>query len=130
MEPDGSDIVRISHGEANEWHPSIGYDGQIVYTRWNIWDRQYFGPTIMWVTNPDGRDARAPVGNYQFGVRGDINKPFRGYMPWGMFDIRAVPNSRKFMALLSSYFDYAYGSVILIDPVSRNTAICPRRSSD
>jgi hypothetical protein len=116
MAPDGSDIVRISHGETNEWHPSVDHDGQIVYTRWNIWDRQYFGPTNMWVTKPDGRDARAPVGNYQFGVRGSINREFRGYMPWGMFDIRPLPESRKFMALVSSYFDYAYGSVILIDP--------------
>ncbi|MBP5321395.1 MAG: PD40 domain-containing protein, partial [Kiritimatiellae bacterium] len=39
MFDDGSDIVRLSHHETNEWHPSVNNDGMIAYTRWDYVDR-------------------------------------------------------------------------------------------
>ena len=108
MEPDGSDIVRISHHEQNEFQPSVDHDGMILYTRWDTWDRNYEMPQGMWTTFPDGRDARAPIGNYVFGNEVSV--------PTGVNDLRAVPGSRKIMGLESTYSDYFYGSVVLVDP--------------
>jgi hypothetical protein len=39
MNADGTDIIRLSHHEANEWQPSINHSGMIVYTRWDYTDR-------------------------------------------------------------------------------------------
>lgn len=64
MKPDGSDIIRISYHETNEWHPSVDNNGMIVYTRWDYVDRDSDIAHHLWLCYPDGRDPRAPHGNY------------------------------------------------------------------
>jgi hypothetical protein len=107
MNADGSDIIRISHHEANEWHPSVGHNGMILYTRWDYVDRGNIQAHHPWITTPDGRDARAIQGNF-------------GKSKWARptmeMDVRAIPGSHKYIATAAAHHGQAYGSLILIDP--------------
>jgi hypothetical protein len=107
MKPDGSDIACLSYHESNEWQPSIGNDGMIVYTRWDYVDRGFSQAHHPWITSPDGHDARAIHGNYPKNV---------GTRPWMELDVRAIPNSNKFVATAAAHHSQAYGSLVLIDP--------------
>jgi hypothetical protein len=107
MADDGNDMVRISHHETNEWQPSIGHDGRILYTRWDIWDRGYFQAMNVWSSYPNGSDGRALFGNYFEG-----NDP----CPNATMDVRPVPGSHQLIGTASSYFEQSYGALVVIDP--------------
>ena len=64
MKSDGSDIYPISFFETSEWQPSVDNNGMIVYTRWDYVDRENCLGSLFWTCFPDGRDPRAPTGNY------------------------------------------------------------------
>ncbi|OQW94807.1 MAG: hypothetical protein BWK77_08515 [Verrucomicrobia bacterium A1] len=64
IDGDGSDLRPLSFHETNEWHPSVANDGRIVYTRWDYVDRDNDAAHHLWTCFPDGRDPRAPHGNY------------------------------------------------------------------
>ncbi len=106
MEPDGSDIVALSRHDTNEWHPSVNNDGMIVYTRWDYIDRDTQAAHHIWTCYPDGRNPRAPHGNY----------PKRlADRPWAELDIRAIPGSEKYIAVAAPHHGHAFGSLIQID---------------
>jgi hypothetical protein len=106
MEPDGSDVVSLSHHDTNEWHPSVNNDGMIVYTRWDYIDRDTQVAHHVWTCYPDGRNPRAPHGNY----------PKRlADRPWAELDIRAIPGSEKYVAVAAPHHGHAFGSLIQID---------------
>jgi len=107
MAADGSDMVRLSHHETNEWQPSVDHHGMILYTRWDIWDRGYFQAMNVWSTYPNGSDGRALFGNYYEGV-----EP----CPNATMDVRSIPGSRKLIGTASSYFEQSYGALIVVDP--------------
>ncbi len=107
MMRDGSDVIPLSFHETNEWHPSVNNDGMIVYTRWDYVDRDNDAAHHMWVCFPDGRDPRAPHGNYT---------ARRETRPWMELALRAVPASRKYVATAAPHHGENYGSLILIDP--------------
>jgi hypothetical protein len=107
-EPDGSDITPISVAEISEYRPSVTNDGQVVYTRWDYVDRMDTIAHHLWLANPDGRDGRAPHGNYP--TKG------REKRPDVESDIKAIPGSRRFMAVASGHHSGGHGgSVIVID---------------
>ena len=56
MTPDGGDIRTLSFHETNEWHPSVGHDGMLLYTRWDYVDRDSDVAHHIWTCFPDGRD--------------------------------------------------------------------------
>jgi hypothetical protein len=64
MKNDGSDIYPISYFETSEWQPSVDNNGMLVYTRWDYTDRENCLGSNFWICNPDGRNPRAPHGNY------------------------------------------------------------------
>jgi hypothetical protein len=64
MQNDGSDIYPISFFETSEWQPSVDHNGMIVYTRWDYTDRENCLGSNFWTCFPDGRNPRAPHGNY------------------------------------------------------------------
>jgi len=107
MAADGSEMVRLSHHETNEWQPSVDGRGMILYTRWDIWDRGYFQAMNVWSTYPNGSDGRAVFGNYFEG-----NDP----CPNATMDVRSIPGSRKLIGTASSYFEQSYGALIVVDP--------------
>ncbi|HPD13805.1 MAG TPA: NPCBM/NEW2 domain-containing protein [Planctomycetota bacterium] len=106
MAADGSDMRCLSPHETNEWHPSVTHDGRIIYTRWDYVDRHGCTAHLPWITTLDGRDSRAVHGNFA---------P-RNARPDMEVDIRAIPNSHKFVATAAPHHGQAYGSLVLIDP--------------
>ena len=106
MEPDGSDIVCLSFHETHEWHPSVTNDGMLVYSRWDYVDRDTNIAHHIWLCYPDGRDPRSFHGNYP---------DKRASRPWMEMSIRAIPGSRRFVAVTGAHHGNAFGSLVLID---------------
>jgi len=106
MMPDGSDIIQLSWHDTQEWHPSVDHVGRVVYTRWDYVDRDSDIAHHLWLCAPDGRDPRAPHGNYP--VR-------REQRPWMEMSIRAIPESSQHVAVATPHHGEAYGSIVLID---------------
>ncbi len=106
MEPDGSDIIRLSYHETNEWHPSVNNEGMLAYTRWDYVDRDSDIAHHLWLCFPDGRDPRSLHGNYP-----DV----RESRPWIELGIRAIPGSPKYVAVSAPHHGENYGSVIQLD---------------
>ena len=106
MEPDGSDIVCLSYHETHEWQPSVDHSGMIVYTRWDYVDRDTNIAHHLWTCFPDGRDPRSYHGNYP---------ERRESRPWMEMDIRAIPDSHRYVAVAAAHHGHAFGSLVLID---------------
>ena len=105
MRADGSDLVRRSSHETQEWHPVVGNDGSLIYTRWDYVDRNTNLAHSLWTCLPDGSGARELFGNYNFDRK-----------PWGEWHPQPIPGSHKVMAIAGAHHGYAFGSVLLIDP--------------
>jgi hypothetical protein len=107
MYDDGSDIVALSYHETNEWQPSVDHQGMLVYTRWDYVDRGSEQAHHAWRTTPDGRDSRAIGGN----TRSHPNNT-----PYMEMNVRAIPGSRRLVAVATPHHGEQYGSLIMIDP--------------
>ena len=106
MMRDGSDIIPLSFHETNEWNPSVDQDGMIAYTRWDYVDRDSDIAHHLWLCYPDGRDPRSYHANYP---------ERREFRPWMELSIRAIPGSRRHVAVAAPHHGYNYGSLVLID---------------
>jgi hypothetical protein len=120
MKDDGTDIIRLSHHETNEFHPSIANDGRIVYTRWDYVDRDFNAAHHTWFCNPDGSNPRSWGGNYALpldtigsGPWTDgryTERPFAEYYP------RSIPGSTtKYVSVAGPHHGEAYGTLIIRD---------------
>jgi hypothetical protein len=119
MDANGHNILRLSHHEANEWHPSADGNGMIVYTRWDYVDRGNGQAHHPWITTPDGRNPRAIHGNF---------KPSHDLNPDMELNVVAIPGSHRYVATASAHHWQAYGSLIVIDPrVPDDDALAPVR---
>ena len=134
MEPDGSDMYPLAYHETNQWHPSVDNNGMIVFTQWDYVDRGSNEAHHIWTCYPDGRDPRAPHGNYDH-PWGDRNTPYYKFPivkgkenggfnppkggsnlhPWGEWNIRAIPGSHRYLATAAPHHGVAYGSLVTID---------------
>ena len=106
MRPDGSDMFCLSFHETHEWQPSVSNEGMLVYSRWDYVDRDTNVAHHIWSCYPDGRDPRSFHGNYP---------DKRESRPWMEMDIRAIPESNKFVAVTGAHHGHAFGSLVLID---------------
>ena len=119
IKANGSDLIRLSWHDTEEWDPSVTNDGMIVYTRWDYLDRDFHIAHHIWTCYPDGRDPRAPHGNYPLPhttLEGDRWEDGRAWRPWGEYNIRAIPNSNKYMAIAGGHHNTGmYGAPIILD---------------
>lgn len=120
MKSDGTDVIRLSEHETNEFHPAIANDGRIVYTRWDYIDRDFNAAHHIWFCNPDGSNPRSWGGNYAlpldtfgFGPWTDgryTERPFAEYYP------RSIPGSAtKYVSVAGPHHGEAYGTLIIRD---------------
>lgn len=119
MKDDGSDIICLSYHETNEWHPSVDNNGKIVYTRWDYVDRDDCIAHHLWTCYPDGRDPRSHHGNYPLPLQtftGSNWSDGRFSRPIAELNIRAIPNSHKYIATATAHHGYSFGELIMIDP--------------
>jgi hypothetical protein len=107
MDANGSGVVQLSWHETGEWAPSVGNDGMLVYTRWDYVDRQFEYSHGIWTCFPDGRDPRAPHGNYPGGAR---DRP-----PAVELGLRAVPGRQGLYVASTGGRHQTRGTLILID---------------
>ena len=121
MNGDGSDVMPLSWFETCEWQPSLTHDGRIVYTRWDYVDRDLGQGQNLWFCYPDGRDPRAPHGNYPQpfyvppdAMASEVRDGRRG-RPFSEFNIRAVPGSDKYIACAAPQHGLTFGALVLID---------------
>ncbi len=110
MAANGSDIRCLSLHETNEWHPSVTNDGQLIWTRWDYVDRHGCTAHMPWLTTLDGRDPRPVHGNYAT----------RHSRPDMELNVRAIPGSHKFVATAAPHHGQAFGSLVVIDPHTRD----------
>jgi hypothetical protein len=103
----------------------------IVYARWDYVDRHVHSSHAFWRCYPDGRDARAPHGNYYFPVFDpklpqpiyagaadlrNIQRPRWLGTPVTETSIRAVPGTRGlYTAIAAGHHNPGIGALILID---------------
>jgi len=119
MKADGSDIIILSFHETNEWNPSVDNNGMILYSRWDYVDRDDCIAHHPWICYPDGRDPRAWHGNYPvpFTTMEGSNWPDgRNLRPWAEVNIRAIPNSPKWVAIGTGHHTQSFGDIIVVDP--------------
>ncbi len=109
MKDDGSDRIWLSVHETKEWEPSVDNDGMIVYTRWDYVDRNLWYFHNLWKCYPDGRDPRAPHGNY---APANVS---RRYRPTAEKQIRSIPNSQKYIAIGGNHNQGYAGPPLIID---------------
>jgi len=125
MKPDGTDIIELSFHETHEWLPSVSNDGMILYSRWDYVDRATWAAHGMWVCFPDGRDPRAPNGNYYGPLLFKPDTPYarynpdkrdkRGRQPMSISHLTAIPGSPKLMGIGSKHGNIELGPVLLLD---------------
>ncbi|MDP6524706.1 MAG: hypothetical protein QGI24_03060 [Kiritimatiellia bacterium] len=119
MKRDGSDMIPISYHETTELQPSVDNDGMLVYTRWDYVDRDFSAAHNMWICYPDGRDARAPHGNFAYPHHtfdGKSWKDGRADRPWAEYCIKGIPGSRRHIAVAGKHhISGPWGTLVLID---------------
>jgi len=119
IKENGDDLIRLSWHDTEEWDPSVTNDGMIVYTRWDYLDRDFHIAHHLWICYPDGRDPRAPHGNYPLPhttLEGDYWEDGRALRPWGEYNIRAIPQSGKYMAIAGGHHNTGmYGAPIILN---------------
>jgi len=118
IEADGSDLICISYHETTELNPSVDNNGMLVYTRWDYVDRDFCAAHHFWICYPDGRDPRAPHGNYPYphDTFDGNKKDGRADRPWAEYCIKAIPGSRKYFAVASKHhIAVPQGPLVLID---------------
>ena len=127
MKPTGRDIYPISYYETSEWQMSVDNAGMIVYTRWDYTDRDDCLGSHFWICYPDGRDPRAPHGNYPYpwhtfadNTHGDHNRAggcpcAKSGLPKTEMGIRAIPGSSKYMLVAAPHHGESFGSLCRLD---------------
>ncbi len=115
MQADGGDIIQLSFHDTNEWQPSVDHNGMLAYTRWDYVDRDSDVAHHLWHCYPDGRDPRSAHGNYP---------DRRELRPWMELGLRAVPGSRKYVAVAAPHHGEAYGSLVLLDLNEKDDRAC------
>jgi hypothetical protein len=125
MRDDGSDVTPLSYFEASEWAPSVNQQGMLVFSRWDYIDRENGLGSKFWTCYPDGRDPRAPHGNYPhpYSVQPEYEGPKEGTRPLGPcseMHFRAVPNSPRYIFTGVPHHGAAFGPLALLDPRIRD----------
>ncbi len=124
-------IHQISYAEANEHYPSVLNDGRIVFTRWEYINRNQIAFHKLWWCRPDGtvssnfygvNTATPWANNYHDRHSGGqdkwyTNEPNRHIIqPYVITETRAIPNSRKVVAVAMGHHSYTAGCLVVIDP--------------
>jgi hypothetical protein len=118
IKADGSDLIRISYHETTELFPAVDNNGMLVYTRWDYVDRDFSAAHGFWICYPDGRDPRAPHGNYALPHHTFDGKwkDGRADRPWAEYGIKPIPGSRRYVAIAGKHhISTPRGELVLID---------------
>ncbi len=100
MQPDGTDVRRLSYANISEWDPAVMRDGRILWTRSEYLDKGAdFGHTL-WAIRPNGDHPELVFGNET---------------PYCYGHGREVPDSQEIVCTIISHGDHQ-GPIALIRP--------------
>ena len=102
--PDGTNLRRLSDNKDIDRYPHSLDNGLIGYTRWEYQERHFFEVHSIWRVRPDGTMADAV-----------FNQHLKA--PYGLRDTRSIPGSRKLVSIATGHHTFAYGPVVVIDPM-------------
>ena len=129
--PAATNIHQISCAEANEHYPSVLNDGRIVFTRWEYINRNQIALHKLWWCRPDGTvssnfygvNSATPWANNYHDVHSGGQKKWYNdvsdrsrILPFVITETRAIPNSRKVVAVSMGHHSYTAGCLVIIDP--------------
>ncbi len=63
IDPDGSNMEKLSNSALSESNPSVMGDGRILYTRWEYIDKGAVAVKCLWAMRPDGTNPVEIYGN-------------------------------------------------------------------
>ena len=125
MKADGSDIYPLSFYETSEWSPNVDNNGMLVYTRWDYTDRENCLGSNIWICYPDGRNPRAPHGNYPYPWHTFAEEPgnlgshtrtdTRFGRPYAEMGLRAIPGSTRYILTGAPHHGEAFGTLCILD---------------
>jgi hypothetical protein len=102
-EADGSNITRITYDQVHDNHPTLSWDGRVLYTRWEYNDRSQMYPQPLFSMNVDGTGQRAYYGG-------------NSWFPTTLIHARAVPNSPLFFGICTGHHSLQPGELMRFDP--------------
>ena len=103
VEPDGSDLRRLSDNKDIDRYPHSLDNGLIGYTRWEYQERHFLEVHSFWTVRPDGTMADTV-----------FNQHIKA--PYGLRDTRSIPGTSKLVSIATGHHTFAYGPVVVIDP--------------
>ncbi|MDO4569707.1 MAG: hypothetical protein Q4D38_04930 [Planctomycetia bacterium] len=99
---DGQNIRMLSDNKDIDRYPRTLANGLIGYTRWEYQERHFTEVHAFWTIRPDGTYAEAAYKQH-------FNTP------WGLRDVRDIPNSNKYVAIATGHHTLAYGQIVIFD---------------
>jgi hypothetical protein len=103
MDADGRDVRRLSANYLNDFTPSIGNDGKIIYGRWEYVDRPAIPIQSLWTINPDGTRLSVYYGN-------------RVLSPATFIEPRAIPGDSRVLCTMTAHNGPCRGAIGVVDP--------------
>jgi hypothetical protein len=102
MDRDGANVRRLSANYLNDFTPSVGPDGRILYSRWEYVDRPAIPIQALWSINPDGTGLSGVFGN-------------RVLSPATFMEAKYIPGTSLLLCVLTSHGGPCRGAVGIVD---------------
>ncbi len=102
MDPDGSNLQRLSANYLNDFTPGVLEDGRIIYSRWEYVDRPAIPIQSLWAINPDGTGLVGFFGN-------------RVLSPGTFMEARQIPGTTKIICTMTGHNGPTRGAIGVID---------------
>jgi hypothetical protein len=106
MNPDGSDVRKITMSKDGEWDPFLLADGTIGFTRWEYVMKFWSPIQMLWSVRPDGGEPRLIYGS-------DLSKQYA--YPLNYASARQIPGSSKLVCIGSAHHNTGAGPLCLVD---------------
>ena len=115
MDASGGNIVRLGHGNINDFTPSQLLDGRVLYSRWEYVDKAAIPIQSLWTINPDGTVLRGVYGN-------------RMLDPATLMEARDLGDgSGRILCTLTGHGGRVGGEIGLVDPLLGDDGVGPLR---
>ncbi|MDO4575589.1 MAG: SUMF1/EgtB/PvdO family nonheme iron enzyme [Planctomycetia bacterium] len=105
VEADRKTTRQVTFEQDQDWCPTVLNNGRVMYLRWEYVDDNHYFTRIMMHMNPDGSNQIEYYGS-------------NSYWPNSMFYGKAIPNSNKFVAIVTGHHGAAQrqGELVIFDP--------------
>lgn len=100
---DGSRLERLDNNLTGDYNPRLLDDGRIGYMRWEYNERSFNNPHAFWAMRPDGTYPEPVFGQH-------LSRPIMHT------NARNIPDSRRFMLVVSQHYNFQRGILGVLDP--------------